>query len=1030
MSRDRKAPVTNADAVGSTPAPESIDFGRALDRARGLLDTPSPSPVTSSRQSALRTTAIFAATLCMGMATLALGDPVAPQQIAPRSDIDIRVGRNKQSGRIEIYGAVGSRASVRREKGHVVIRLPGQKTPDLGDIRANPPVGIKGVDLKSDARASELWLTVTDGFDTHFGREDGAVFVQIDPAIEDNAKPDDGKKDGQITVNLQDVIQGQQARLAAPNDAHVSKAANVPVVALEVGAVDGGKDIAFPFEGPVAAAVFRRGESVWIVFDSEVDLRLPPELKDGAIVQDAQWTRNDGFTALRLKAPTIGALSAINDGLVWRVRLGGRPLDNKAVEASVIRDDSAGVPGLNINLAGATRIAWIRDPSVGDRMAVVPARGPVKNLTSARTVLEATLASTAQGAAIVHMTPDVKVAVSGDLVEISRPDGLTLSTLDPNASPSDPTLAYKNALYPGLMNADWSAKPTEGFLPRYNALQAAAADEGSLGPTAATKSRLALARFLVGQNLSFEAQGVLDMMIKESPRAQDDAQVRGLRVIARMLSGRYADATGDLSSSQLINDPASRLWTGYAEMQAGHHADAVKDFKFGLKALDQFPPEWRVKLGTAYAYSALQQNDLTTAEAMITYAIGQAATPLQKLQAYLVDAQIIEAQGDKPRAFKVYQAVARASDDSIAAPAAMHAAMLGYELKKATSAQTLATLDSLRFRWRGDSTEMKLINDMGSIYLSEGRYREALMVLKTGGQPFMNDPQSVQIQTTLNQAFRGLFLGGMADGLQPVEALGLFNDFKDLTPIGADGDEMVRRIVRRLVDVDLLDQAADLLEYQVSHRLDGVAKSSVAADLATIYLMNHDPQKALQALWNTRTTLLPKSVMAERRVLEARALSELNEPEKALDVLGADNSPDAQDIRADIFWNKQDYAHAGAMLEKRLGDRWKTDAPLTLADEGRLLRAAVAYSLQKDQSSLTRLSTRYGKFSDTASSSDAIRVALAPLDGDTLSAKDFAASTAGTDSFAGWVTGMKKKFRERDDAAAKAAANRPKGKTA
>jgi len=1017
MSRNRQTPETTAGAAGRAPAPP-----RTLARACALLEA--PAPVATPRQSALRTTAIVAATLCMGMATLALGDTIAPPQIAPRSDIDIRVGRNQQSGRIEIYGAIGSRASVRREKGQVVIRLPGQKKPDLGDIRANPPLGIKGVDLKSDARASELWLTVTDGFQTRFGRADGAVFVQIDPAAKDNApttaKPGAGETSGQVSITLQDVIRSEKK--AGPDSARLSKAANVPVVALDVESIDGGKDVAFPFAGPVATAVFRRGESVWIVFDSEVDLRLPPELKDGAIVQDAQWTRNDGFTALRLKAPTIGALSVINDGLVWRVRLGGKPLDNKATEVNVIRDDSSGVPALNVNLAGATRIAWIRDPSVGDRMAVIPARGPVKSLTTARTLLEVTLASTAQGAAIVHLAPDVKVAVSGDLIDISRPKGLTLSNLNADAVPNDPTQAYKNALYPALMNADWSTPPAEGFLARYNALQAAAADEGSLGPAAATKARLALARFLVGQNLTFEAQGVLDLLVRESPRAQDNPQVRGLRVVARMLSGRYADAGGDLSSAQLVNDPASRLWAGYAETQAGHHADAIKDFKFGLKALDQFPPEWRTKIAAAYAYSALQQNDLTTAEGMVGYALAQAVTPAQKLYAYLINAQIIEAQGDKPRALKVYQAVARATDDRIATPAAMHAAMLTYDLKKATSAQTLATLDGLRFRWRGDDTEMKLINNMGSIYLSEGRYREALMVLKSGGQTFMGDPQSVQIQATLNQAFRGLFLGGMADGLQPVEALGLFNDFKELTPIGADGDEMVRRIVRRLVDVDLLDQAAELLEYQVSHRLDGVAKSSVAADLAAIYLMDHNPQKALAALWNTRTTLLPKSVMAERRVLEARALNELNEPDKALDVLGNDSSPDAQDIRADIFWNRQDYAQAGAILEKRLGDRWKSDAPLTLADEGRLLRAAIAYSLQKDQPSLTRLSARYGKFSDTASSSDAIRVALAPLDGGNLSARDFAASTAATDSFAGWVTGMKKKFRERDDAAAKAAA--------
>ena len=33
-----------------------------------------------------------------------------------------------------------------------------------------------------------------------------------------------------------------------------------------------------------------------------------------------------------------------------------------------------------------------------------------------------------------------------------------------------------------------------------------------------------------------------------------------------------------------------------------------------------------------------------------------------------------------------------------------------------------------------------------------------------------------------------------------MQALALFYDFRELTPIGADGDEMVRRLARRLID--------------------------------------------------------------------------------------------------------------------------------------------------------------------------------------------------------------------------------------
>lgn len=1013
------------------PRPDPADAApasREIEAARDLLK-PAPKPQTKSGLGrVLGATAALVTAASVGLGGLAFSDPLN-LNFASRSDIDIRVGRNQQSGRIEIYGTVGSRASVRRQDGQVVIRMPGSLRPDLGDIRSNPPVGISGVDLKNDPRATELWLKVSDGYDTHFGREDGAVYIQIDPKAKDQAnttgKPSPNTP---ISVNLQDILKGKDehkvaAATAAPQ---VNQAADVPVVPIEAETADGTTDLAFQFQGPAGAAVFRRGDSVWIVFDSEVALRLPPDLKDGQVIQDAQWTHNDGFTALRLKVSSAGSLSATMDGMIWRVRLGGKPFDNNASAVAITRDDSAGVPGLNINLAGATKIAWIRDPSIGDRMAVVTARGPVKNLSSTRTTLEATLASTAHGVVVEHMTPDLKVDIDGDLIEISRPDGLTLSPVNPNAKLSDARLEYKNALYPSLMNPDWSVPPQEGFLARYNALQVAAADEAQLGPNAATKARLALARFLVGQGLSFEAQGVLDLLTKQSPRALDDPQVRGLRVVARMLSNRFDDAAGDLSSPQLVADPSARLWQAYAETKAGHFTDAVKDFKAGVRALDQFQVQWRTRLGAAYAFAAMQTKDMKTAQGMIGYAVNQQdAAPLDKLGAYLIDAQIIEAAGDKPRALAVYTAVSKASDDRIAAPAMMHAAMLRLDLGKQPAAQTLAQLDALRYRWRGDDTELNIINNMGQIYLAQGRYREALQVLKTAGQQFGNDPKAVQIQASLNTAFRSLFLGGMADGMQPVEALGLFNDFRDLTPVGTDGDEMVRRIVRRLVDVDLLDQAADLLQYQIDNRLQGVAKSSVASDLAAIYLMDRNPQKALQALWNTRTTLLPKPIMAERRVLEARALNELGQPDQALDALGNDTSPEGNDVRADVYWRQEDWTKAAAVLEKRLGDRWKSSAPLSMAEEGQLIRCAVAYSLLKDQPSLTRLTDRWTKFVDTASSPDAMRVALAPLDGGSITARDFAAAAASTDSFTGWVAGMKKRFRQKDNAIAAAAKAAP-----
>ena len=116
-----------------------------------------------------------------------------------------------------------------------------------------------------------------------------------------------------------------------------------------------------------------------------------------------------------------------------------------------------------------------------------------------------------------------------------------------------------------------------------------------------------------------------------------------------------------------------------------------------------------------------------------------------------------------------------------------------------------------------------------------------------------NSDLTRKIQDEAAVTFDSLFLAGKGDALPPIEALGLFYDFRELTPIGRRGDEMIRRLADRLVAVDLLDQAAELLQHQVDHRLQGAARAQVATRLAVIYLMNHKPDRALATLQATRT---------------------------------------------------------------------------------------------------------------------------------------------------------------------------------
>ncbi len=926
----------------------------------------------------LRTTAAAAAAGAVAFAPMA---PLAQEAGGALDPVTIRIGANAEFTRIEFAGVIGARSRVRREGDQVIVRIGSTAAPDVSRLKVDPPRGVARVETRAVSGATELVLTLAEGADARSGSADGAVYLNL----------------------YAEAPPAGTAAAAAPS------AQTIPVTAQ---ASPGKVSLAFRWPSPVGAAVFRRGEAVWIVFDTPARLDMSGAKQLGP-ASDAHWSAGPDHVAVRIAAPTAAPVSAVADGSTWTITIGGQPV---AVEGVRVDRDDSGEPALVAHMAGATRAVWLTDPLVGDRFAAVTALAPGKGFGDRRKTVDLSLLPTAHGLAVETATTDLAVHADGDLVTLTRPGGLTLSppSAGLSAAQADGGAPAK-AQHPGLVLAQWADVGHAGFSARYRQLQDAAALEAIQAgddPRAPVEARFALARFLVGSGLGYEAIGVLNAVVAKAPNMIGEPELRGLRGAARASIGRFEEAQGDFASAAVAGDPASAVWRGYIASATGDHAGARQAFAAGARAVDAFPAAWRARFGAAHALSALETGDLEAARALLAYSFSQDAPAADQLTARLVQARLFELDGQSDRALAVYAAIGRAPLDAVAVPAKLGVVRLSLASGTMKPAAAAAALESLRWRWRGDATELAVIRQLGQLYLSQGLYREALTALKGAGPSLNRLEGAAEIQTDLQTAFRMLFLEGGADGLQPIQALGLFYDFRELTPIGADGDEMVRRLARRLVDVDLLDQAAELLKYQVDNRLEGVAKAQVATDLATVYLMDRQPEAALQAIWSSRTTLLPNALNAERRALEARALAGLGRYDHALEVLGTDASPEGRDVRAEVLWKQEKWTEAAAIYESRLGDRFKDPAALSLDEEARLIRAGVGYSLGRDAGSLTRLSRNYRPFVAGARAKTALSIALDAGEGG-ASAGDFAGLAASADTFAGWVSTMKTELRQK-----------------
>jgi len=273
-----------------------------------------------------------------------------------------------------------------------------------------------------------------------------------------------------------------------------------------------------------------------------------------------------------------------------------------------------------------------------------------------------------------------------------------------------------------------------------------------------------------------------------------------------------------------------------------------------------------------------------------------------------------------------------------------------------------------------------------------------------------NSEPSRQAQDAAQALFSDIFLTAKGDEMPPIDALGLFYEFRELTPIGRRGDEMIRRLADRLVAVDLLDQAAELLQYQVDKRLEGAARAQVAAKLAMVYLTNRKPDKAIMALNSTRIADLNGELRAQRLLLEARAQSDIGRHDLALDIISNIGGRESVRLRSDIYWAARRWREASEQIELYYGDRYKDFKPLNPVEKADIIRAVVGYALAEDAIGSARFREKYAPLMSGEPDKIAFDTASKPAASNSAEFTEIAKMAASVDTMDGFLRDMKNRF--------------------
>jgi hypothetical protein len=900
----------------------------------------------------------------------------------PPKPVQLRIAELPTLTRFVFEPTAGTPIQAKEGSGEIELTFDGPTALDTAGEKPKLASGVKAFEVAPGEKSLSVKVAALPGFEANGFQEDGTYVVDLarpapaaPPLVPEQPKPEaPARADAGAAPQAGSAATGQAVTIpdpprapaavveAAPEPAPPPSPPALPppppgppgVVRPRVEANAESVSIAFPFRSRTPAAGFESAGRLTLVFDTQDRIEpvaLPREAE--RVVRFESAGQEDGMAVVRLAPQDTRPMRLAQEGEGWRLILGGRdalPPDPLRVTRSV---DEIGGGIVSVPLPNLGTARWMRDGEGGERVAVVTAFGRPQGLPKAMNFVEFGLPATLQGLVVTARADDISVGLAAGGVTISRKAGLSLSAqgrLRGNALGG--TIA--NMLLP---RDSWVEDQSGRVFARYNDLlsETIAAPRHQRG-----EARIRQVRFLLANGMNEEAAGVLAVARGEDAVFARRREPLLLAGIAAVRIGRVADAKPALAAEVLADDPEAVLWRAMLDAKLRNWPQALAGFKRSAEVLEAYADDLAGPLRLAATRAGLETGDLAWAEAQLGLVERMPGDVVARDDLMFARVRLDEAAGRTAEALSGYQRLIELGGSRTWAEATLRFNALGERSGRVPAEDALRQLEVLAMAWHGDQIEIGTTAELARLYGNASRWRDLFNMMRRAARTFPQHEVTRALYDEAAQKFENLFLGKLGETLPAVDALGLYFDFKELAPAGRRGDEIVRRLADRLVELDLLDQAAELLQHQVDKRLTGAARSTVATRLAAVRLMNGKPAQALAALHGTRLAGLPEEVRQFRVLLEAQALADLTRVDLALETIDGEVGPEFGRLRTNILWGAKRWREAGESAEALVGLRWQAPEPLSDRDRADIIRAAVAYGMADEALEMGRLRSKFG----------------------------------------------------------------------
>lgn len=710
-----------------------------------------------------------------------------------------------------------------------------------------------------------------------------------------------------------------------------------------------------------SAAVFQRAGKGFIIFESQGD--LPKSMSTTIAFESLETTSGAGFYfALPLGAKIL----AESDEKAMNIFIADERYQTNNSNTEIIPEPEFALGGRYVlHLSQKAEPIIIKDITIGDRLIVVPTNETVAFGTEQK-MADFRILPSVQGLVVSPIRDNLIVRDIADGIEITTPYGLRMSPAADMFStkdrlPSTPpveVVTQKNTLDVNL----W--RTSDGFSQTQQRLlgNATAADNADKNT-----ARLELARFYFAYGLGAESLAVLRLMEESDADLANDSDFIAFKAAALILADRNDAGLLLIEQHDLANQPEILLWKAIALAQKGDIETAYPMFVQRYKILAAYPDPLLSKFLILAIESAIAADNLDFANELIDTAQKRLTDNQGRYTRSFINSIIEPAlnffkgtiaakKGNAADAKKFWELAKNSNNQLYKIRSELGLIELAVLTESMTAAQAADRLESLRFAWRGDNLELEILERLGQFYLESGNLKLAMNSFDRARKLFPEAPAAEDIKNKMKALFREAFLGGTSRTLTPLEGLAIYKQYKDLLPEGSEGTEILLSLSEKLITVDLLWQASELLTELVKTKLTGEEREKYILKLAGIHLLNSKPDQAISALDMLGNIDEAKSNEAD--LLRAKALFEKKQYFEAKTLLENNYNTPARLLLVDIANKEADWQTAGNILVSLL-ESLPNNEPLSSENKTWILSAAVALALAHDETGLYGLSQKY-----------------------------------------------------------------------